>query len=869
MLAANSAPPAAPTPATVHPNDGLPRPKLLRGSIFSADAEALGFYNVSADVRSEFGVRDVRVSVGNDPAGDAANASVPLAPRPPLRLRLVGVAVSQWPAGPFTWAWALWPDGNETVDFTVVQGAPPAPAAPGAPPSSGVAPAFLARTYYATVSYVLPAPVMQPQWESVKTFASAEATEVDVNFALDYHRGFYASGYDDPEDIYVQRWRMEDTAWKLCAVYGQWSPALVIGEPSAGTARFAPDSTPCAAVADPSHPGYENAWVETYVDAPLPRYTLAHPAANFSVTYPPADRDGYLSRYLPLSSHTYREIAGQGQVLVTSRYQDPALALTSVWSPDSVPAVKAQSWAANYRDGNVMDNPPQRTVPDLLIGPDSVVLRRRTKYVALSRLSDDYTALLPGVTVLEGETLDGDSLLAAVGWASGAPGGAPSGVPGGVAGGVPPVAAPFAWAPAAAGSAAELPATSAGLVVTTQGPYPADASASFPLGFATEVDWRDRHWQFNVTWNDRYLDFRNFRDRQGANDSDCPNLHHWALITLGQCQDYNYAQFRNESTGAPIDPATPSLPQESGLTGAPTSYYSAVDSSAYEECLARYKNLLLLYAACVSAKAPDYAQLRDAFVGDRDCVAGAGPCGPPGFSDAPPLEAYGFAPFNASAPLACGPGDDTFALGLVALDSLHKERARLSCLETHPLYPVTVGGYGTPAGQGQDALWAYDPTLGAPAEYGLAYTNVSGFAPPWGGPITSADYTLRSNYDVTRPVPNPARADTPVPDSPAWVQMLSRGPCGDGDLVRSSLPFPSYYGDTLAGHNRYAQILAAQPPCGGEQVTEENARRTAAGAADAAPTAAEEDSGEEPLTQQEQLLVRTWGGKAGALRGGD
>ena len=108
LLAANSAPPAAPTPATVHPNDGLPRPKLLRGSIFSADAEALGFYNVSADVRSEFGVRDVRVSVGSDPAGDAANASVPLAPRPPLRLRLVGVAVSQWPAGPYTWAWARW-----------------------------------------------------------------------------------------------------------------------------------------------------------------------------------------------------------------------------------------------------------------------------------------------------------------------------------------------------------------------------------------------------------------------------------------------------------------------------------------------------------------------------------------------------------------------------------------------------------------------------------------------------------------------------------------------------------------------------------------------------------------------------------------
>ena len=37
--------------------------------------------------------------------------------------------------------------------------------------------------------------------------------------------------------------------------------------------------------------------------------------------------------------------------MVSSRFQDPRDANNSYWSPDSVPSVKAQSWAANYRDG--------------------------------------------------------------------------------------------------------------------------------------------------------------------------------------------------------------------------------------------------------------------------------------------------------------------------------------------------------------------------------------------------------------------------------------------------------------------------------------------------------------------------------------
>lgn len=44
-------------------------------------------------------------------------------------------------------------------------------------------------------------------------------------------------------------------------------------------------------------------------------------------------------------------VLGQGYPVVTSRFKDPKDANNSLWSPESVPSVKAQSWAANYQDG--------------------------------------------------------------------------------------------------------------------------------------------------------------------------------------------------------------------------------------------------------------------------------------------------------------------------------------------------------------------------------------------------------------------------------------------------------------------------------------------------------------------------------------
>ncbi len=58
--------------------------------------------------------------------------------------------------------------------------------------------AYLVRTYFTDVEYMLPTPVMQPIWESVKT---AEGT---IDYGLSYHRAFYHVGYDNYHDIYLQ-----------------------------------------------------------------------------------------------------------------------------------------------------------------------------------------------------------------------------------------------------------------------------------------------------------------------------------------------------------------------------------------------------------------------------------------------------------------------------------------------------------------------------------------------------------------------------------------------------------------------------------------------------------------------------------------
>ncbi|GMF42411.1 unnamed protein product [Phytophthora fragariaefolia] len=129
---------------------------------------------------------------------------------------LTGVASSEYPNGPFQFIHTLYPDAapleapggqsiNETHDQTVAIIS-----------SSGAQDAaYLVRTYYKTVEYWLPRPVMDPLWQSVQKPSDSGNGETVTDFGLSYHRAFHHKGYDDPTDIYLQRWRMEDTPWEV------------------------------------------------------------------------------------------------------------------------------------------------------------------------------------------------------------------------------------------------------------------------------------------------------------------------------------------------------------------------------------------------------------------------------------------------------------------------------------------------------------------------------------------------------------------------------------------------------------------------------------------------------------------------------
>jgi len=136
---------------------------------------------------------------------------------------------------------------------------------------------------------------MQPVWESVKY------EDGSPNYALNYHRAFYERGYDDPDDIYRQRWRLEDTAWRVVA-----------GD-----------------------------WVETYDDA-TDLFRLENSQTGVVREYSPNDRELLLDD--TLDPNDAREIQGQGRPPVLSRYLNHSDPVNSVWSPSSVPAVLAQPW---------------------------------------------------------------------------------------------------------------------------------------------------------------------------------------------------------------------------------------------------------------------------------------------------------------------------------------------------------------------------------------------------------------------------------------------------------------------------------------------------------------------------------------------
>ena len=291
-------------------------------------------------------------------------------------LGMAGVAVSDYYNGPFEFVRSFYPDGNRTRDQTLSQD------------DDGTA--YLFRTYYDTVEYVLPQAVMQPTWESVKN------ADGSINFALSYHRAEYDPGYDNYHDIYLQRWRTEDQPWKVICVN-----RLTLQE----------REVPC---------GEEN-----------------------------LNSEGEVCN----DPFEYKKVLGQGHPMyenskngIQSRFLDPNDPTNNVWIPNSVPSVKGQTWKANYEEGtcgmknsnidddmqrydpdlpnrkdvdrshcsNIVDNPIHRTVPDKRIGPQEVVERRRAKYVAVSRLTEDYLDTSGMVHIVEGELEGSANLLSLV-----------------------------------------------------------------------------------------------------------------------------------------------------------------------------------------------------------------------------------------------------------------------------------------------------------------------------------------------------------------------------------------------------------------------------------------------------------------------
>jgi len=290
-------------------------------------------------------------------------------------LGMAAVAVSDYPDGPFDFVGSFFPDGNRTRDQTVFQ------TADGS--------AYLVRTYYASVEYILPAPIMQPIWESAK---NADGT---VNFPLSYHRANYEPGYDDYHDIYLQRWRNEDKPWKVVCI-----------NKITGEEREVP-------------------------------YGKEHLNDDGHVCHDPIEHKRVLGQGSPLT-----ESSKDG---IKSRFLDPNDPINSVWKPSSVPGVKAQPWSANYKDGtcgkrkmdldmqrldpslpdridrirddcsNIADNPIHHTAPDKLIGPQQLVETRRAKYVSVSRLTDDYLDTNGIIVNFEGELEDEIDLIGLLG----------------------------------------------------------------------------------------------------------------------------------------------------------------------------------------------------------------------------------------------------------------------------------------------------------------------------------------------------------------------------------------------------------------------------------------------------------------------
>lgn len=286
------------------------------------------------------------------------------------------VATSPYEDGPFVFKRSFYPDGNQTRDQVIFQIT-----------EQGVTKSVLARTYYGTVEFLLPRAVMQPVWESAKK------QDGSINYRSSYLRAYYDPGYDNYHDIFYQRWRKEDKDWDV-----------VCRNKITGKTRQVSS---------------------TSYTQPSDGYSVS----DFGTVCIDPDEE--------------KIIYGMGgdrgsNTTVKTLFTGPNNAENSWWIQTSVPTVRAQPWANNYRDGycgirqldeylaildpnlattkfatrgtcsNIVDNPPHQSLEDKFIGVQQVVGSRRAKFMALSELTEDLMDTTGNLNSFEGELDSGD-----------------------------------------------------------------------------------------------------------------------------------------------------------------------------------------------------------------------------------------------------------------------------------------------------------------------------------------------------------------------------------------------------------------------------------------------------------------------------
>lgn len=286
---------------------------------------------------------------------------------PDRTLALAGIATSKFYNGPFTFVRSFYPDGNKTRDFTLHK-------------DEETGKAYLIRSFYETIEYVLPSPKMNPIWESVKD------ENGQTNFALNYHRAHYHPDYDNFHDIHIQRLRHEDKPWKVICIN-----------------RL------------------------TQQEREIPFGSIGDDLCTGEMEYKRIEGQGD-----PTFEHTKDGIQ--------SRFLDPNDPKNNVWKPNSVPSIESKTWKENYEKGtcgiramdedmqrfdpaissfegadrsncsNIADNPLHATSPDELSGTPVIVEKRRAKYISMSLLTDDYLETTGIFNIIEGELSDGKDL---------------------------------------------------------------------------------------------------------------------------------------------------------------------------------------------------------------------------------------------------------------------------------------------------------------------------------------------------------------------------------------------------------------------------------------------------------------------------